>query len=158
MIQPTFMKYKKYCHGMGTQQIQQLVNFIIEHLLTYCQYIYPIHPLQYIDYIFTLWYLIHEYLLMEKVILHHHHMTHQQKAWHLKVTLRHAKTYSIRYRMYQLARMYIRVCQICLCHPHLTFQTMSILKEEDVRKIIEINTGEKNILSLSRGVQIFHLS
>ena len=43
------------------------------------QYIQPIHHLQYIHYIHTIQYSYHEYLLMEQVTLHHHHMNHQQK-------------------------------------------------------------------------------
>ena len=109
----------------------------------YCQYIQLIHPLRYIHFICTLWYPLHKYLLMEQVNLHHHHINHHQKVWHLKVILRHTTTHPIRYRAYQLTRIRIQLHQIILHRIHLTHHTTIILNKDDVQKRLKINARVK---------------
>ena len=140
---------------MGIRQTQHLVQFIGEHnWLTYRQYIQPIHPLHYIHCICTLRYPLHKHLCMGQVTLHHHLITHQQKAWHLNAKLCHATTTPIRYRRYQMTRIQIQVHQILLCQIHLTHQTTSILNKGDVRKIIKINSGVRFVsMTLSKSTQ-----
>ena len=83
-------------------------NFSRGHLLTYRQQIQLIHLLQYIHYILTLRYLLHEYLLMEQANLNHNRMNHHNKVWHLKEILRHERTNSLQYQTYQLTWIHIQ--------------------------------------------------
>ena len=89
----------------------------------------------------------HQYLLMGvQVTLHHHHMNHQQKAWHLKEIRIHTKIHPIRYQTYQLIRIKTQVCQILLRQSHLTHQMMIIINGHDVQKRTKINAGVEHIL------------
>ena len=130
------MHYIKYFRGIAILRTQQILQFIREHhWLMYHQYIQTKHLLWYIYSINTLHYPLHEYLLMEQVTLHHHHMTHHQKVWHLKVILCHATTYPIKYQTYQMIRIQIQVFQILLCKIHLTHKTAVILNKDVIQKI-----------------------
>ena len=95
--------HNKYCHGIVIQWTQQLVTFLRKHhWLIYHWYIQPIYPLQYICCIFTLRYLLHEYLLIEQFTLYYHCMTHQKKVWHLNSVLRPSTTHPNWHGTYQL--------------------------------------------------------
>ena len=77
---------------------------------------------------------------MEQGNLHHHHMTHQQKSWHLKVVLRHVTAQPIRYQTYHMTRIKIQVFQIIFRQIHLTHQTTIIINKDNVqtrKKIVE---------------------
>ena len=145
MIWLTFVHYIKYFHGVGIQRMHQLLYFLREYLMMYCQYIQPIHPLQYIHYMRNLRYPLHKYLLMEKVTVHHHFMTRHQKAWRLKVILRHTNTYLIRYWTYRLTQIQIQVHWILIYHFHLTHHTMSIINEYNVQKREKRNSRLKRV-------------
>ena len=81
--------------------------FLQEKIYSYCRYI--------------LCYTLHQCLLMVmQVTLHHHSMTQQQKAWHLKGLLFRATIHTIWYQTYQLIRIQTQVCQIILFESHLT--------------------------------------
>ena len=100
-----------------------------------------IHPHRCIRYIHTLRYLIHatqQYLLMNKVTLHHHHMIRHkhQQVWHLKLILLHTTTHPIRYQMYQISSIQIQVHHILLHWTHVTHHTPVVLNKNNVQKDI----------------------
>ena len=143
---------------MGIQRPQQIVQFLLEHhWLTYCQYIHLIQPLRYIHFFCTLCYPHHKHLLMGKVILSYHHMTHRQKAWHLKEILRYATTLPNWYQMYQMNHIQIQVLQILIHRIHLDHHTASIINGGKVQKRIKRNDGVKSVsMNLSKSAQSLH--
>ena len=151
-----FLHYNRYCHWVLIRCTHQSVNVLIEHryILTCHWYI---QLLQYIHCTRTLWYPLHKYSIIEQVTLHHHLMTHHQKAWHLKIILCHTNTHPIWYQMYQLTQIQIHVLHIILHRPDLTYKTTSILNKGDVKIVIIINSRVKSVLTLSKSAQILQL-
>ena len=137
---------------MENLRTQQLMNCLQELILMHCQYIFYVHFLRYP---------LHEHFLLmgQQMNLHHHHMTHHQKEWHLKEILRHATSQPIRYQTYQTNWIQIQVCQILLGRIHLTHQTTITLNKYDIRKIIKINSGVKCVpMALSKSAQSLQTS
>ena len=88
------------------------------------------------------------------MILDNHCMDHQKKAGHLKATLHHETIHPIKYQTYYLTRIQIQVHQTLLCQIHLTHLTTIIIKEDDERKRIKINSGVKHVsMDLSKSAQ-----
>ena len=81
----------------------------------------------------------------EQVTLCHHHMTNHQKARHVKEIIYHTTTHPILYWTYYMNRIQIQVRQIILRWIHLNHQTTRIINEDDVWKIIKIDTGVKHV-------------
>ena len=95
---------------------------------------------------YILWYKFHQYLLMGvQMTLRHHLMTHQQKSWQIKEFLNQAKIHPIRYSTYQVIRMQNQVYHDLLSESHLTRQTTSIIKEDDVWKRTKIYARVKHL-------------